>query len=213
MNAAKAQVRQPVVPFSRTRGIRPRIGRRDYNMKRALIALFAFCMMSALSAFAADKGSWTGYIADEKCGAKAAAPGQEACTKKCIESGAKAVFVTDDKKEVIPIHNQDAVKGMKATTSRSAAHWTTMSCTWTKWKCWHPPKRPATRRSTPTESGRSALHKEGGRTARPHFWGERRLRKSGRAGSAEWAAEKFPLGVESRSLAAWSLLGMTQTRA
>ncbi len=80
-------------------------------MKRALIALFAFCMMSALSAFAADKGSWTGYIADEKCGAKAAAPGQEACTKKCIESGAKAVFVTDDKKEVIPIHNQDAVKG------------------------------------------------------------------------------------------------------
>lgn len=73
-----------------------------------LIAVFA--LVFAAAAWAADN-TMTGYIVDEKCGVKSAHAGAEACSKKCIEGGSKAVLVTDDKKEVVQIHNQDAIKG------------------------------------------------------------------------------------------------------
>lgn len=78
---------------------------------RKLFPLFAaFVLLFAVAAWAADN-TLTGYIVDEKCGKNGAAPGKEACSKRCIEGGAKAVLVTDDKKEVVQIHNQDAIKG------------------------------------------------------------------------------------------------------
>ena len=79
-------------------------------MKKLLSICAAFVMLFAVAAWASDS-SMTGYIVDEKCGAKSAHPGSEACAKRCIEGGSKAVFVSDDKKEVIAIANQDAIKG------------------------------------------------------------------------------------------------------
>ena len=82
-------------------------------MKKLSVVLVLVCMVSLL-AFAGSSstsskgtsGTWTGWISDEKCGAKVDA----ACAKKCIEGGQKAVFVNDKDKTVYPIANQDAVK-------------------------------------------------------------------------------------------------------
>ncbi len=65
--------------------------------------VFAFSSKSS----SGKSGNWTGWISDEKCGAKVDA----ACAKKCVEGGQKAVFVNDKDKTVYPIANQDAVKG------------------------------------------------------------------------------------------------------
>jgi hypothetical protein len=48
-------------------------------------------------AYAADKGTWTGYISDSHCGAKGNNDGHAACAKKCIKDGYAPVFVVGDK--------------------------------------------------------------------------------------------------------------------
>ena len=73
-----------------------------------------FVVMLALStvpALAADM-KVSGYIGDSMCGAKhnSSAP-DAACVKKCIDGGAKPVFVDDAKKSVYTIDDPDAVKG------------------------------------------------------------------------------------------------------
>src|SRR5256885_17252790 len=57
----------------------------------------------------AGDGSWTGYIADSKCGAKAANEGARECKVKCVKEGAKYVFVNDADKKVYAIENQEKV--------------------------------------------------------------------------------------------------------
>lgn len=79
-------------------------------MKKLLFPAMTLLLLFATAAWAGES-TMTGWITDSKCGAKGAHAGAEACTKKCLESGAKPVFVSDDKKEVIPIHNEDAIKG------------------------------------------------------------------------------------------------------
>jgi hypothetical protein len=71
---------------------------------RKLFVVFTLLALSTLT-FAKDK-TWNGWISDAKCGAKVNAD----CAKKCIEGGQAAVLVTDDSKQVVQIHNQDAVK-------------------------------------------------------------------------------------------------------
>jgi len=68
------------------------------------IAVFA----AALTASASDE-SWTGYIADSKCGAQAANDGARECTTKCVKAGAKYVFVNDGDKKVYAINDQNKV--------------------------------------------------------------------------------------------------------
>jgi hypothetical protein len=53
----------------------------------------------------------SGYISDSKCGAahNASSP-NVACVKKCIDAGAKPVFVDDAKKEVYVIDDPAIVK-------------------------------------------------------------------------------------------------------
>lgn len=79
-------------------------------MRKLFPLMAAFVLLFAVAAWAADN-TLTGYIVDDKCGVKGAHAGAEACTKSCLERGAKAVLVTDDKKDVVAIHNQDAIKG------------------------------------------------------------------------------------------------------
>jgi hypothetical protein len=59
-----------------------------------------------------DKASTVnGWISDSKCGVKGANAGGAACTKKCLESGAKMVVVTDGDQKILNVDNPDALKG------------------------------------------------------------------------------------------------------
>ncbi|MGZ4823153.1 MAG: hypothetical protein ACXVZT_00970 [Terriglobales bacterium] len=78
-------------------------------MKKLMPILACLALLSAM-AFAGTS-TMTGYIVDEKCGAKGAHAGAESCAKKCAEAGEKMVFVGDQDKNVLKLDNPDAVKG------------------------------------------------------------------------------------------------------
>jgi hypothetical protein len=77
-------------------------------MKKLLPILACVALLSAM-AFASS-ATMTGYIVDEKCGAQGVQAGAD-CAKKCIEAGAKPVFVSDNSKEVLKLDNPDVTKG------------------------------------------------------------------------------------------------------
>ena len=84
-------------------------------MKKVL-AMFAFCAMSAMAA------EWAGYIVDASCAGKredhGASADHAACAARCIKGGAPAVLVSDG--NVYKISNQDKVvahAGHKVTLS------------------------------------------------------------------------------------------------
>jgi hypothetical protein len=82
-------------------------------MKRLLLVVFALAFVTSTVSFAKDKGpkstKMSGWVSDEKCGAKDI--DNAACAKKCAESGSKLVFVSEKDKTVINVDNQDALKG------------------------------------------------------------------------------------------------------
>lgn len=84
-------------------------------MRKVLMICLAISFVSALSAMAFDDmGKSTtvkGWVADDKCGAKGANAGAEACTKKCLAAGAKMVVVTDGDQKILMVDNPDALKG------------------------------------------------------------------------------------------------------
>jgi len=84
-------------------------------MRKMLIICLAVSFVFALSAMAFDDmGKSTtvnGWVADDKCGAKGANAGAEACTKKCLAAGAKMVIVTDKDQKILMVDNPDALKG------------------------------------------------------------------------------------------------------
>jgi len=63
-------------------------------MKKLLLPLLF--LISAVT-YAADPGTWTGYVSDSHCGADGAKEGHVACAKKCIKEGYAPVFVVDGK--------------------------------------------------------------------------------------------------------------------
>ncbi len=77
-------------------------------MKSRFITGIALALFTAALAMAADS-SLTGWIADSKCGAKAAHDGARDCTLKCVKEGATYVFVNDEDKKVYVIDAQDKV--------------------------------------------------------------------------------------------------------
>src|SRR5579859_5543461 len=77
-------------------------------MKVRFAAAIVVGLFAGALAVAGD-GSWTGYITDSKCGAKAAHEGATECTVKCIKEGAKYVFVNDADKKVYAIADPDKV--------------------------------------------------------------------------------------------------------
>jgi hypothetical protein len=77
-------------------------------MKARFSLVMAATLFAGTLAMAAD-GTWTGYIADSKCGAQAAHDGARECTIKCVKEGAKYVFVNDGDKKVYAIDAQDKV--------------------------------------------------------------------------------------------------------
>jgi len=84
-------------------------------MKRVLAICLAMFFVLALSAMAFDdmgkSGTVNGWVTDEKCGAKGANAGGEACTKKCLAAGVAMVVVTDGDQKVLKVENPEALKG------------------------------------------------------------------------------------------------------
>lgn len=76
---------------------------------KARVAAVTTLAVFASTVVWAGGGSWTGYISDSMCGAKGAKESAEECTKKCIQQGAKYVFVNDKDKKVYAIDDQDKV--------------------------------------------------------------------------------------------------------
>jgi hypothetical protein len=83
--------------------------KRGNSMKmRFAVASMAMVFGATLAVAATD--TWTGYIADSKCGAQAAHEGARECTIKCVKEGAQYVFVDDAGKKVYPIADRDQDK-------------------------------------------------------------------------------------------------------
>ena len=76
-------------------------------MKKAFAVICVLAMAATLAL--ASTSTYTGYVVDEKCGAKGAHAGAESCAKKCIEGGMAAVLVTDSDKKVYQVENQDSL--------------------------------------------------------------------------------------------------------
>ena len=83
-------------------------------MRKVLLICLALCFVFALSALAFDdmgkSSTVKGWVADDKCGAKGANAGAEACTKKCMAAGAKMVIVTDTDQKILMVDNPEALK-------------------------------------------------------------------------------------------------------
>jgi hypothetical protein len=78
-------------------------------MKLRLALGMATALFAAALTTSAGDASWTGYIADGKCGAQAANDGARECTLKCVKAGAKYVFVNDADRKVYVIDDQTKV--------------------------------------------------------------------------------------------------------
>jgi len=86
-------------------------------MKKALAictilgTMFFVVAMATASDDMAKETTVNGYVTDSGCGVKGASAEHAACTKKCLEKGAKLVVVTDEDKKVLTVENPDALKG------------------------------------------------------------------------------------------------------
>jgi len=83
--------------------------------------MFRLGILAALLSLPALAGDWTGYVSEDKCGAKHQS-GSDAdvnCVRACIKGGAKPVLVVDGK--VVKIANPEKVPaelyGLKAKAS------------------------------------------------------------------------------------------------
>ena len=85
-------------------------------MKKAAAVVVTLMMLGAAGlAFArqdssSSKAKMTGWVVDEKCGARVANEKGSACAKKCIEGGQPVVFVDDKDQNVLKVANQDSLK-------------------------------------------------------------------------------------------------------
>jgi hypothetical protein len=84
-------------------------------MRKILVLCLAICFVFALTAMGFDEmGKSTtvnGWVSDSQCGVKGANASAEACTKKCLDHGAKMVIVTDKDQKILAVDNPDALKG------------------------------------------------------------------------------------------------------
>ena len=82
-------------------------------MRKLLLICLALCVMFMIvgASFAGDAATVNGWVADSKCGAKAAHEGAAECTKKCIKEGAKMVVVTDADQKVLTVENPKKLEG------------------------------------------------------------------------------------------------------
>jgi hypothetical protein len=63
-------------------------------MKKLVLPLALFF---AITLYAADKGTWTGFISDAHCGIKGNNAEHAECAKKCVKGGEAIVLVVGEK--------------------------------------------------------------------------------------------------------------------
>lgn len=78
--------------------------------KTTVVFLTLLSLTVALAASAGTKGSWTGWVTDEHCGAKGASADHKACAEKCLKNGSKLVFYNTADKKIYSLDNQDMAK-------------------------------------------------------------------------------------------------------
>ncbi len=80
-------------------------------MKKGIAGLLSLALLLSLgvSLYAAE-GKWTGWITDEKCGAKGANASHKECALKCMKGGAKLVLFNSEDKKLYPLDNQAMAK-------------------------------------------------------------------------------------------------------
>ncbi|HYB53817.1 MAG TPA: hypothetical protein VEG84_08115 [Thermoanaerobaculia bacterium] len=84
-------------------------------MKKSLFRIVGVALVLSLAtfAFAADAGSWTGWITDTACAAKGATASHADCAVKCVkEKGAKWALYTEADKSVWVLSDQDGAAKM-----------------------------------------------------------------------------------------------------
>ena len=79
-------------------------------MKKTTALFFALLALMAVLASAGTKGTWTGWVTDEHCGAKGASADHKACAEKCATQGAKLVFYNTGDKKIYSLDKQDVAK-------------------------------------------------------------------------------------------------------
>lgn len=85
-------------------------------MKKVSAVLMTCLMLGAVGfAFApqdsgSSKAKITGWVVDEKCGARVANEHGSDCAKKCVQQGQPVVLVDDKDQSVLKVANQDALK-------------------------------------------------------------------------------------------------------
>ena len=82
-------------------------------MRKLVLLCLAVCVLFMIVSvsFAADASTVNGWVADSKCGVKAAHEGAAECTKKCLKEGAKMVVVTDGDQKVLTVDNPKTLAG------------------------------------------------------------------------------------------------------
>jgi hypothetical protein len=76
----------------------------------AVMAVLAIALTLPLANAGAMKGSWTGWITDDHCGAKGAKAEHKDCATKCLENGGKLVFYNAADEKIYTLDNQDLAK-------------------------------------------------------------------------------------------------------
>ena len=76
-----------------------------------LSVLFFMVSMASVADDMSKPSTVNGWVSDSQCGAKGANAAGADCTKKCLEKGAKMVFVTDEGQKVLTVDNPDSLKG------------------------------------------------------------------------------------------------------
>src|SRR5215218_299011 len=82
----------------------------DMLMKKTTVLLFTLLALMAVLASAGTKGTWTGWVTDEHCGAKGASADHKACAEKCLTQGGKLVFYNSEDKKIYSLDKQDVAK-------------------------------------------------------------------------------------------------------
>ena len=72
-----------------------------------LLALLAVTVFALPPASAGAKGTWTGWITDESCGAGGAKASHKDCAKRCAENGSKLVLYNTADKKIYKLDKQD----------------------------------------------------------------------------------------------------------
>jgi len=81
-------------------------------MKKSTVVLLTTLAVTAFAplAGAGAKGSWTGWITDESCGANGAKAEHKDCAKRCADRGSKLVFYNTADKKIYTLDKQDVAK-------------------------------------------------------------------------------------------------------